>query len=167
MFKLNPENEIEVLLQAAESMCIAARTAPNANGRDFIVTAVVYGDELKPLQNEMRRFGEANGLQYFVRDASNIEGHVVVLIGTKLKSESHGFDDSKGEDLNNHLSSAIDLGIAIGSAVSIAADLRVDNRVMYSIGRAAVNIKLLGEDVKIAYGIPLSISGKNPFFDRR
>jgi len=38
---------------------------------------------------------------------------------------------------------------------------------MYSVGRAVVNIKLLGEDIKIAYGIPLSISGKNPFFDRR
>jgi uncharacterized ferredoxin-like protein len=39
--------------------------------------------------------------------------------------------------------------------------------VVYSVGRAGVNIKLLGEDVKIAYGIPLSISGRNPFFDRR
>jgi len=51
--------------------------------------------------------------------------------------------------------------------VSVAADLRVDNRVMYSVGKAALNIGILGEDVKIAYGIPLSISGKNPFFDRR
>ena len=49
----------------------------------------------------------------------------------------------------------------------MAAGLLVDNRVVYSVGRAGVNIKLLGEDVKIAYGIPLSISGKNPFFDRR
>jgi uncharacterized ferredoxin-like protein len=38
---------------------------------------------------------------------------------------------------------------------------------MYSIGRAAINLKLLGNDVIIAYGIPLSISGKNPFFDRK
>jgi uncharacterized ferredoxin-like protein len=167
MLKFNPEKEIEVLMSVAQSMCVAARTAPKANGRDFIVTAIAYGDELKSLQDEMKRFGETNSLQYFIRDASNIEGHVVVLIGTKLKGDAHGFDDSKGEDLNKHLSSAVDLGIAIGSAVSIAADLRVDNRIMYSIGRAAMNIKLLGEDIKIAYGIPLSISGKNPFFDRR
>ncbi|MGB9694775.1 MAG: ferredoxin domain-containing protein [Caldisericaceae bacterium] len=167
MFKLEPEKDNSVLIELAEKICVAARTAPKANGRDFIVTAIVYGDELKLIQDEMRRFGEQKNLQYFVRDASNIDGRVVVLIGTRLKGEAHGFDDSKGEDLNNHLSSAVDLGIAIGSAVSVAADLRVDNRVMYSIGRAAVNVKLLGEDVKIAYGIPLSVSGKNPFFDRR
>ena len=84
---------------------------------------------------------------------------MVVLIGTKLKNPD--------ESVESYTSSAVDLGIAIGSAVSVAADLRVDNRVMYSVGKAALNIGILGEDVKIAYGIPLSISGKNPFFDRR
>jgi uncharacterized ferredoxin-like protein len=33
--------------------------------------------------------------------------------------------------------------------------------------RAAVNSEVLGEDMKIAYGISLSISGRNPFFYRR
>jgi len=51
--------------------------------------------------------------------------------------------------------------------VSAAADRRIDCRVMYSIGRAAVDAKLLGKEVKIAYGIPLSATGKNPFFDRK
>jgi uncharacterized ferredoxin-like protein len=37
---------------------------------------------------------------------------------------------------------------------------------MYTVGRAITNLKLLGEDVKIALGIPLSVTGKNPFFDR-
>ena len=60
-----------------------------------------------------------------------------------------------------------DLGIAIGSAVSIAADRRIDNRVMYTAGCAALALGLLGMDIKIAYGIPISISGKNPFFDRK
>ncbi|MDD4179322.1 MAG: ferredoxin domain-containing protein, partial [Candidatus Margulisbacteria bacterium] len=60
-----------------------------------------------------------------------------------------------------------DLGIAIGSAVSVAMDRRVDNRVMYSVGKAAIELKLLGEEVVIAYGIPLSASAKNPFFDRK
>jgi uncharacterized ferredoxin-like protein len=59
-----------------------------------------------------------------------------------------------------------DLGIAIGSAVSVAADHRVDNRVMYSIGKAAKELKLLGEEASIIFGIPLSASGKSPFFDR-
>ena len=60
-----------------------------------------------------------------------------------------------------------DLGIAVGSAVSIAADCRVDNRVMFSAGMAAKNLKILPEDVKICYGIPVSVSGKNPYFDRK
>jgi glycerol-3-phosphate dehydrogenase subunit C len=33
-----------------------------------------------------------------------------------------------------------DLGIAVGSAVSIAADFHADNRVMYSLGKAAVEL---------------------------
>ena len=60
----------------------------------------------------------------------------------------------------------IDLGIAVGSAVSTATDARVDNRIMFSIGRAAQEMHLLGEDVCQIMGIPLSASGKSPFFDR-
>jgi uncharacterized ferredoxin-like protein len=50
--------------------------------------------------------------------------------------------------------------------VSIATDNRVDNRILFTVGLIAVELGLLGGDVKIAYGIPLSVSGKNPFFDR-
>ena len=49
----------------------------------------------------------------------------------------------------------------------MAADRRVDTRIMYTAGCAALALGLLGADVKIAYAIPLSISGKNPFFDRK
>ncbi|BBB92205.1 MAG TPA: DUF2148 domain-containing protein [Methylomusa anaerophila] len=37
---------------------------------------------------------------------------------------------------------------------------------MFSAGKTAVDLGFLGEAVKVAYGIPLSISGKSPFFDR-
>jgi len=53
------------------------------------------------------------------------------------------------------------------TAVSVAADRRVDTRIMYTAGRAAVELKMLGEKIKIIYAIPLSSSGKNPFFDRK
>lgn len=59
----------------------------------------------------------------------------------------------------------VDLGIAIGSAVSVAADNRIDNRIMYSAGRAAMELEILGKKVINIQGIPLSVSGKNPFFD--
>ena len=59
-----------------------------------------------------------------------------------------------------------DLGIAVGSAVSVAADNRIDNRVMYSAGKGALKAGMLPPDVKIAYGIPLSISSKSIYYDR-
>jgi uncharacterized ferredoxin-like protein len=53
------------------------------------------------------------------------------------------------------------------SAVAMASGLHIDNRMMYSIGRACLDLGLFGKDVKQALGIPLSITGKNPFFDRK
>jgi uncharacterized ferredoxin-like protein len=161
MLKLNPEIEKEVLTRAAEEICIAARTAPKSYGEDNIVTAIVYNEELKRLQKEMKKIGEEKNLHFLSRDAENINGKIVVLIGTSLKTHPPMFLDNK------YIDSCIDLGIAIGSAVSTASILKIDNRIMLSIGLAAVNLRILGEDVKIAYGIPLSISGKNPFFDRK
>ena len=38
---------------------------------------------------------------------------------------------------------------------------------MFSIGRTCLDLKLFAEGVKQAIGIPLSIIGKCPFFDRK
>lgn len=59
-----------------------------------------------------------------------------------------------------------DLGIALGSAVKTAQIHNVDNRIMYSGGVAAIDLGLLGTDCTVAYAIPLSVTGKNIFFDR-
>ena len=59
-----------------------------------------------------------------------------------------------------------DLGIAVGSAVSKAADMRIDNRVMYTAGKAALKLGFITDDTAICYGIPLSVSNKSIFFDR-
>jgi len=59
-----------------------------------------------------------------------------------------------------------DLGIVIGSAVSRAADLRVDSRVMYSAGMAVRELGLLDPEVSIVFGLLLAATAKNPFFDR-
>lgn len=167
MLILNPEKDKEILLQAAKQICIAARTAPKAYGEDTIVTGIVYGEELKKLQEEMRKIGRERNLSFLMRDAENIENKIVVLIGTTLKTHQSAFCMPHDERIGKCIESAIDMGIAIGSAVSTASQLKIDNRVMLSIGLAALNLGLLGEDVKMIYGIPLSISGKNPFFDRR
>jgi uncharacterized ferredoxin-like protein len=151
----------------AQDMCIAARTAPKARGVDNIVAAVATGKVIGELADVMVKLKRD-------RDAGNIRNvSHVVLIGTKLGPMNLkpcgqcGFADcaSKPEKVPCIFNPG-DLGIAVGSAVSIAADRRVDNRVMYSIGLAAVELGLLGKDVKIAFGIPLSATGKSPFFDR-
>jgi uncharacterized ferredoxin-like protein len=42
----------------------------------------------------------------------------------------------------------------------------VDNRILFSAGKAAINLGYFPETATIVYGIPLSVSSKSPFFDR-
>jgi len=59
----------------------------------------------------------------------------------------------------------MDLGIAVGSAVKTASMLNVDNRVMYSVGVAALRLGMVKGN--LALGIPLSATGKSIYFDRK
>jgi len=59
-----------------------------------------------------------------------------------------------------------DLGIAVGSAAATAMDHRIDNRVLFSAGMAALHLKLFSEHVRMCFGIGLATTGKNVFFDR-
>jgi len=45
----------------ADLMCVAARTAPKAVGKDFIVTGVVEGDALRKLAEGMVEYGKTSG----------------------------------------------------------------------------------------------------------
>ena len=58
------------------------------------------------------------------------------------------------------------MGIALGSMAAKAADLRIDTRIMFSAGYAARKLGLLSE-CRNVLAMPLSISSKNPFFDRQ
>jgi uncharacterized ferredoxin-like protein len=58
----------------------------------------------------------------------------------------------------------VDLGIALGVAARMAAELHIDNRLMYTAGAGAMEMGVLEADLIV--GLPLSISPKNPFFDR-
>ena len=46
------------------------------------------------------------------------------------------------------------------------ADWRVDNRIMYTAGVAALRQRLFDPEFVIAFGVPLSATGKNLFFER-
>jgi uncharacterized ferredoxin-like protein len=175
MLRLNPELESQSVEHAAEFLCVAARTAPKGKGKDLLVTAVVSGADISRIAAAMRKIAVRDEVAFFARDAANLEGSsALVLIGTRKeplglpKCGFCGFADCAALlQAGGFCSFNVgDLGIAVGSAVSRAADLRLDNRVMYSVGKAAIELGLLGEGVGVAYGIPLSVSGKSPFFDR-
>ncbi|MDR2908656.1 MAG: DUF2148 domain-containing protein [Oscillospiraceae bacterium] len=169
------KSEEQAVLNLACAVCAAVRTAPKACGIDNMDTAVVTGEDKLRLADEMRRLGEAFPSQIFTRDAGNVDASgAVVLVGIKYTTRRLnercslcGFENcaacaSAGATC---VFTGVDLGIALGSAISMVADNRVDNRVMYTIGKAAASLGLLG-DHKLIMGIPLSVSGKSPFFDR-
>ena len=168
--------EEAAVLAAAEAMCAAARTAPKACGIDRLDTAILTGAEKDALSAEMRRLAVRDEDRFFIRDAENVDrSFAVVLIGTEEKPRGVdrvcslcGYDGCA--DCVKHggkcIMNSVDLGIAVGSAVALAADLRIDNRVMFTAGKAASSLGLLGEK-KLIFGIPLSVSGKSPFFDRK
>ena len=164
-----------MLKNAAEHLCVVARTAPKGKGKDLLVTGVVTGEEKVQLQMQMRLIGERDNVAFFLRDAESLEyAPVVVLIGTRkepLLLPACGYCGFSGCASMLAAGSACsfnagDLGLPVGSVAAMAADFRIDNRIMYTVGKAAVELGMLGDDVKIAYGIPLASKSKNPFFDR-
>lgn len=159
----------------AGEMAVAARTAPKAKGIDLLEIMILTGDDILKLAEEMRKIGEREKHQTFLRDSENIKkAAALILIGTRKKSiglkycSFCGWPNCQESEKAGALCAynTGDLGIAIGSAVSVAMDHRIDNRVMYSVGKAAIEGGFLGSEVVVAYGIPLSVSAKNPFFDR-
>ncbi len=177
---LTNETEIkrQTLIEIARKMMVAARTAPKARGADNLEIVMLTGNHIKTLAEKMEEIGIKEDNHIFLRDSKNVHdsADVVILIGTYLKSVGLklcgfcGFDNCEQKDKHPDIPCAYntgDLGIAIGSAVSMAADYRGDNRIMYTIGYAAREMKILNSDVKIIYGIPLSATSKNPFFDRK
>ena len=65
------------------------------------------------------------------------------------------------------LSGLVIFVIAIGAAAAVVDRHHADNRIMFTSGKAALRLNLLGDDVKIAHGIPLSAKGKNVYFDKQ
>lgn len=164
----------ERLLQVADEMMTAARTAPKGKGFDIIEVAVITGDTITYVSKAMLTYSQKTGLKFIIRDAENIlHAEAIVLVGTKQKIHSLncgycGFDTCFEKMTHPDIPCAlntVDVGIAIGSACAVAADHRVDSRVMFSVGRVVQELNLLPGCSNI-YGIPISSSSKNPFFDR-
>ena len=163
----------EQVLHIGKQMMVAARTAPKAKGVDIIEVALVTDEDIRRLSEEMRAVCEENGFKFFLRDADNImEAECVLLIGTQelphgLNCGHCGFATCADRPVGVPCAlNSVDVGIAIGSACAIAADYRVDTRVMFSAGLAAQRLDML-KGCKQVFAIPVSASSKNPFFDRK
>lgn len=179
--------EAEALRVIAAVMAAASRTAPKANGIDNVDVAVVDGQELELLAAEMERLSKRKPAPYPSRPF-HINGKelrkagAVILIGVTgsrddtelpLNCGACGYKSCsnlkkagrrQGSDFVGPtcILKALDMGIAIGSAVKTAGEFHIDNRIMYTAGAAAKRLGLLDSDVIM--GIPLSITAKNPFF---
>lgn len=181
------EAEKEAVMAAAKLMAAAARTAPKTRGVDSVKTLIVAGDDLEPLAQAMETKvkEKAHSLPFFGRDAGNVRKSAAVLLigvtgepkkpedplncgacGNRTCAEFIANQKQEGEDYQGPLCvfQSIDLGIAVGAAAKVASELNIDNRIMYTVGAAARKIGMMNADVVLA--LPLSVSGKNPYFDR-
>ena len=169
------ELEQRAALQVLELMAAAARTAPKTRGIDNIrVLAIEDGTTKQQLIAKMQAIAQAESRPSLARDAGNLAGAPAVLV-VGVASNPAGLNCGYcGHATCEALEAAhgvcsynsIDLGIATCSAAGVAAQCHLDTRVMFSIGRACLDLGWFDPQVKQALGIPLSVTGKNPFFDR-
>jgi len=175
--------EKEGVLEAAKMMVVSARTAPKTGGVDDVLTCVVDGDEIESIAKAMDDIAEERGIDGFHRDAKNVrDSDAIVLIGVRgtkkyaLDCGACGYstcdefahaEEGEGMDFTGPtcLFKALDLGIALGSAVKTAGVLNVDNRIMYRVGAAAMKLRMLPE-ATVIMGIPVSAKGKSIYYDR-
>jgi uncharacterized ferredoxin-like protein len=176
------EQERQGVMETANLMVVSARTAPKSGGVDDILTSVVYGAEVEALAADMEKIGAQRNQERWKQQAQNARvSDVIVLIGVRgtksyvtncgacgyescaefTKSEKKFRQDFDGPTC---IFKAIDLGIAVGSAVKTASLLNVDNRIMYRAGVVARQMGLI--DADFVMGIPLSVTGKSIYFDR-
>jgi uncharacterized ferredoxin-like protein len=174
--KTASELEHAAALQVAALMAAAARTAPKTRGIDNLRTLAIDDEPGRQrVIAQMRAIGVKENRPSFLRDAGNIEpSPALVVIGVEanpagLNCGFCGQPTCEALEASGGLCpfNAIDLGIAAAAAAETAGRFHIDNRIMYSIGRAGLDLKLFGPKVRLALGLPLSVTGKNPFFDRK
>ena len=173
--KIEPKDaHIKHIVNTASAMMAAARTAPKAHGYDRLECLTLTGEEKDALTAEMRRIASVTCQDFIARDAGNVDRSIaVVLFGTRNEPYDLDCGFCGKESCRTAMEEGVtcffashDLGLAVGSAVSVAADMRVDNRVMFSAGLAAKELGRFEHPVKAAIGVPLSVSEKSIYVDR-
>lgn len=173
--------ESDAVIAIAKQIVLAIKTAPKARGQDTLKYVILSNaEEISNLSAAMEKISKEFDDPIFLRDSKNVKNSLAVLIvgisNKLLGLNCSGCGKDCGEMKNIEkidgkyqgpvcIFKTLDLGIALGSAVKLAAEHCVDNRIMYTIGVAARHANILNEDIVI--GIPLACSGKNIFFDRK
>ena len=163
------DNTIEII---AQQLLLVAHTAPKGKGIDTLSICMLDGEDKNKLATEMEKIANAQDLDFFARDAENIRtSSTVILLGTNSSVRGlncgycgHQLCSSKPKNQPCTFNT-IDLGIAIGAVASAAINYKLDNRIMFSAGRAAKELNFFDENTQIIFAIPLSASAKNIFFD--
>lgn len=177
-----PQMDVAVV-EVGHLMALAARTAPKAVGKDYLEVRLLSGSDVDRLGDAMVAYGEGADNKGFVRDGRNVKSSAaVLLVGLKdhpplgLDCNGCGFGDCNGFLKAKEASTGgryqgpacvlrvQDLGIAVGSAARTAQMHNVDNRVMYRPAVIAIELGMVSKGIALA--IPLSATGKSPFFDR-
>lgn len=165
----------------ASLMLISAKTAPKTRGKDDVLFKIASEKEKEEIAKKMRELAEERGKNW-ERDANSIDAAQSLIIlgvrGRKPVGLDCGACGMTCEELKKTLFEdardfkgpfcafkILDLGIALGSAVKTAQIHNVDNRIIYKVGAAAKQLKIL-EEADIIIGIPLAVASKSPFFDR-
>jgi len=177
--------ESDAIQTVAGLMALAARTAPKAVGLDSVAIGIVNAKDRGKIAERMVAIADETGMDFFRVNAEQVKASdALVLIGVDGKTAlglncgGCGFASceamtkagaaAKGKKADypgpNCVFKVTDLGIAVGSAVKTASIHNADNRIMYSVGVAAMQLGVI-KGCSIVYGIPLKASGKSIYFD--
>src|SRR4030066_1081424 len=175
----------EVAEMVIKFMAVSARTAPKAGGKDFLEIVVVTKEaDLKKIAYTMKEYApKSTNEAFWLRDASNIENSQALLLVGLSKPVTAGYDCgacgyptcaefAKNKQMKDKemgytgphcVMRMMDIGVALSSAAKTASLLNVDCRVQQRVGAAARAIGLI--QAEVVMGIPVSIRGKNIYFD--
>ena len=185
----------DVAVQVAKLMAAAAVTAPKSGGQlfirgghNFIETVIVYESQvIKELSQWIRARGVERKEPIWFRDAEvALQMDCILFVGLKdwyppvydcgacgyatcaeFLTETKGLREAsqhfefKGPQCNLR---DIDLGIAVGSAARTASLHGIDCRTQTRVAVAARKLGIIDADVAVA--LSLSVTHKNPGFDR-
>jgi len=177
----------EAIEMAISLMAASARTAPKAGGKDFLEIVVITSDEdLGRIAALMREYApRSTNEAFWLRDASNIENSEALLLIGLRDSKAAGYDcggcgyptcaefAKKREIAEKEMGYTgphcvmrmMDIGVALASAAKTASILNIDNRVQQRVGAAARALGFI--EAEVAMGIPVSITGKSIYYDRK